>query len=55
MKLRYALLQGMWSVDIANAFNCDDMLAIDAYQWEETCVDSKMLDPPLLISAVSNL
>lgn len=55
MKLRYALLQGMRSVDIANAFNGNDMLAIDANQGEETGIDRQMLYPPLIIAAISHL
>lgn len=55
MKLCYTLLQRMWSVDIANAFNSNNVLAIDANQWEETGIDCEMLYPPLAIPSISNL
>ena len=55
MKLRYPFLQRMWPVNIPNALDGDDMLAIDANEWEQARIDCKMSYPLGLIAMVANL
>jgi hypothetical protein len=45
MKLRYPFLQRMWPINIPNALHGDDMLAINANEWEQARIDCKMLYP----------
>jgi hypothetical protein len=55
MKLRYPFLQRMWPVNIPNALDGNNMLAINASEWEQTCIDCKMLYPLGPIAMVADL
>ena len=55
MEFCYSLLQRMWPVDISDALNCDDMLAVNTDQRKQTSVHGEMLYPPLLRLLVCHL
>jgi hypothetical protein len=38
-----ALLHGMWLLCVPDAFDCDDMLAINTDQWCQTSIDRGMV------------